>query len=374
MPKLALTDISVRALKPTAAQVTYWDQTLPNFGVRVGLKRKTFVLLIGEARQRVSLGHYPAIGLADARKLARERLAERTLKIDRPTPFNFSEALTLFLATYSKVNHSPRTAHECKRILERYFTFGSRDLSSIKPAEIADVIDSLQATPSEAEHAFRYVRTFFNFCIKRGIIDTSPVSRLEPPPKGPTRERVLTTEELKKVWKKAVAIGYPYGTIVRLLILCGQRAAETANLRWSWIDGEGINLPATITKNRKASRIPIGPVTKGLLATVPNTGDLLFPARGHEDKAFVGFGVSKITLDECGVKNYTHHDLRRGYSTIMASPAVGAPIHVLEKLLNHSSGVLRGVASIYNRYTYWPEMQQAVTAYEIWIASNILPE
>jgi hypothetical protein len=131
---------------------------LPNFGVRVGKRRKTFVLLVGEARQRVSLGLYPDTTLADARKMARERMAERTLRVQRPAPLSFTDVLTLFLATYSKQHHAPRTAHECKRILERHFNqpLERRELSSIRAGEIASIIDGLRSTPSEAEHAYRY--------------------------------------------------------------------------------------------------------------------------------------------------------------------------------------------------------------------------
>src|ERR1019366_2700546 len=138
MPKITLTEISVRALKPADGQVTYWDVNLPNFGVRVGKRRKTFVLLVGDARQRVSLGTYPDTTLADARKMARERMAERTLGVQRPAPLSFTDALTLFLMTYSKQHHAPRTAHECKRILERHFKqpLERRDLSSIRAGEI----------------------------------------------------------------------------------------------------------------------------------------------------------------------------------------------------------------------------------------------
>ncbi len=173
------------------------------------------------------------------------------------------------------------------------------------------------------------------------------------------------------MWRRAAEIGYPYGTIVCLLMLGGQRTGETAALRWSWIDDNGITFPSHATKSARSHRIPYGPITKRILDTVPKVNDLLFPARGHDDKPFVGFGVSKLVLDKCGVTNFTHHDLRRSYSTIMASPAVGAPIHVLEKLLNHSSGVLRGVAAIYNRYSYWIEMQQSVLRYERWLTENV---
>jgi hypothetical protein len=119
--KAHLTEISIRALKPSDGQITYWDVSLPNFGVRVVKQRKTFVLLVGDDRQRVSLGVYPATTLADARKAARQRLAERTLGVHRPAPLSFGEALTLFLATHSKQHHSPRTAHEYRRILEQHF-------------------------------------------------------------------------------------------------------------------------------------------------------------------------------------------------------------------------------------------------------------
>jgi integrase len=378
MPKIALTEISIKALKPTGAQVTYWDASLPNFGVRVGKLRKTFVVLIGSTtRRRMTLGTYPELSIAKARQAARQQLYSPDTMPEPKTPTaTFGEALDLFLATYSKQRHRPSTARENKRILERHFlpVLSTRKMDAIKPGELTPLLDRLQSTPSEADHAFRVLRTFLNFCVKRGYIETSPLSRIEAPAKQPSRERTLSPEELSKVWQQAKAIGYPYGTIVQLLMLCGQRTGETAALRWEWIDREGISFPSSITKNGRASRIPYGPLTQSVLATIPRTGQMLFPARGYTDKPFVGFGVSKLLLDKCGVEQFTHHDLRRSYSTIMASPAVGAPIHVLEKLLNHSSGVLRGVAAIYNRYSYWDEMREAVTAYEGWFAKAILAE
>ena len=56
------------------------------------------------------------------------------------------------------------------------------------------------------------------------------------------------------------------------------------------------------------------------------------------------------------------HDLRRTFSSHLA--ALGTPIHVTEKLLNHVSGTLSGVAGVYNRYSYAAEMRSAVGAFE----------
>lgn len=173
-----------------------------------------------------------------------------------------------------------------------------------------------------------------------------------------SRDRVLDDDELAKVWRTAQAIGYPYGTIVQLLILTGQRSGEIAALQWDWIGGDVITIPASATKNARATTIPLGPMTQASIDTIPRLGPLLFPARGYTDKPFRGFGVSKIVLDKCGVTNFTHHDLRRTFATNLA--ALGTPIHVTEKLLNHVSGVV----AIYNRHSYMEEMRAAVRQWE----------
>jgi integrase len=52
------------------------------------------------------------------------------------------------------------------------------------------------------------------------------------------------------------------------------------------------------------------------------------------------------------------HDLRRTFSTRLAG--LGTPIHVIEKMLNHSLG---GVMAIYNRHEYGDER---IAAAEVW--------
>jgi len=176
------------------------------------------------------------------------------------------------------------------------------------------------------------------------------------------KRRIKTQTVLPSAETAAMLFGYPYGTICQLLILTDQRTGEIAALHWDWIDGDTITIHAAVAKNGRESRIPYGLLTKSILETVPKFGPLLFPARGHTEKPFQSFGVRKIALDKCGVENFTHHDLRRTYATNMA--ALGTPIHVVEKLLNHSSGAIRGVTAIYNRHAYVEEMKIAGAAYE----------
>jgi integrase len=153
-------------------------------------------------------------------------------------------------------------------------------------------------------------------------------------------------------------VGYPYGTIVKLLILTGQRRGEIAGLRRSWITDDAITFPQGFTKNRREHRIPISPLTEEIIARIPGVTDLLFPARGTEKKVlpFNGWSKSKTEFDApLGIPEWTLHDLRRTYSSNLAK--LGVPIHVTERLLNHVTGIISGIAAVYNRHSYWEEMR-----------------
>src|SRR5580658_9996451 len=156
---MRLTEISIKALKaPSHGQVSYTDDTLPGFGVRVSQGGiKAFVLVYGPSRRRVTLGRYPIISLKDARLKAAEILAERTLgKRDTPSS-RFGDAVELFLATHFPANYpKPRTKLETERLLKRHFVppFRREKVSDIQTHHISQLIDGLQDTPSEARHAF----------------------------------------------------------------------------------------------------------------------------------------------------------------------------------------------------------------------------
>src|SRR5687768_13344215 len=81
VPTIALTDLTVRNLKPVAGKrVTYLDKAIKGFGVRVtDTGQKSFVLTYGEDRKRIKLGDVGIIALKDAREKAKDILAKRQL-------------------------------------------------------------------------------------------------------------------------------------------------------------------------------------------------------------------------------------------------------------------------------------------------------
>ncbi len=180
-----------------------------------------------------------------------------------------------------------------------------------------------------------------------------------------SRDRVLSDAEIVAIWWVADRMGYPFGRLVQLLILTGQRRAEVGGMRWQEVDplkGQWELPPGMQDRRHKSERrhlVPLSSQVLGILQSLPRVHDeLAFPARGKEN-AISGYSKWKRKLDQLsGVKNWTLHDLRRTAATGMA--AVGVPPHVIERVLNHSTGTLGGVAGIYNRFQYLDECRQAL--------------
>jgi integrase len=58
------------------------------------------------------------------------------------------------------------------------------------------------------------------------------------------------------------------------------------------------------------------------------------------------------------VNGWRIHDVRRTVASGMAR--IGVDPHVIEKVLNHKSGIISGVAAVYNRYAYEKEKRSAL--------------
>lgn len=373
-----LTDLTLKRLRvPEKGRVTYSDDSVPGFGVRVSAGgAKSFVLLLGRSRKRVTIGRYPTISLSDARSHARELIAARVLgKEDLPS-MKFEDAIPIFIAAHFGDDYpKPRTRNEIERLLRRHFLpkFRFEQLAHIKSHEIGDIVDGLRKTPSIAHHAFASIRMFFRWAEGRRYVLRSPCAGLRPPRTLPARERVLTRDEIKAVLGHALTTPATFSRIVLLLLLTGQRRSEIASLEQRWIawDGRTITFPAAITKNKRAHTMPFGTAAASILKEGEKKG-LLFPARGRET-AFDGWSKCKPNFDVgVDLPHWTLHDLRRTFATHLAS--LGVPVHVTEKLLNHISGSTGGIVAVYQRHTYQKEMREAVELWEGYLVSLMLED
>ena len=363
--KLRFTDLAIKALKPPEKGLTTrWDEALTGFGIRVSQTgTKTFFVMYGTNRQRTTIGRYPVIALSEAREAAKRILATQTLQKHLPRSQGFSNALTAFLENTER-RVASKTYSEYARHLNTHWlpTFRHQKLADITTSDIHRKLDRLSNRPSEQDHALVALQVFLNWCIKREYLDTSPAARIDRQSQINSRTRVLSPEELKKVWDACDY--YPMGTMVRLLILTGQRKSEIGSLQWDFIEEDTITLP--ITKNKRQHTFPLSPKVKGIIEAIPQIHETyLFPARG-KDNPFNGWSKGKIKLDRlCAVEAWTLHDIRRTFATNLAQMAVQP--HIVERILNHATGTISGVAAIYNRFSYMDEMREALSRHERWV-------
>lgn len=354
---MRLTDLSVRSLPipEKSAKIYHCDQT-PGFGVRVTPSGfSSYVLTYGVQRERITLGRVGVISLKDARALARERLAERTLGKHRPKRITFIEAVDLFIEA-KKPQNRERTVTENARILRKYWkTLHKMQLDDIRSDHLSKVLDKLRDTPGTALHCFWTMRTFLRWCRKRRYISTNPIEELDPPAKLTKRRRVLDDKELKAILQTAPKHG-TFGKLVLMLLYTGCRRSEGAAMRAEWFRNGICTLPAELCKNGEEHRFPYRSLVASLLVDLPDEG-LLFPsAKGGP---WNSFSKPKIDLDnEAKVQGYVLHDLRRTMASWL-QPHI--PKGAIEALLNHISGERSGLTGIYQQYEWRPEMEKGVT-------------
>jgi integrase len=379
-----LTDIAIKNLaKPKQGQAELWDGRIPGFGMRVshtGTKAFVLVYRFNGRPRRLTLGRYPSLNLKDARGLAQEGLRSLAHGEDpaaekaRARRLRPAEGFEGFVGEFVEMYARPknRSAGETERLLRREFVsaWGNRPIGEIGKHDVIAVLDRLMRAKKHAtaNGALAAVRKLFNWAVERGMLEQSPCMGIRAPAKPVKRDRVLTDAELAIVWACAERMDYPYSHLVRLLIVTAQRLREVAGMRWADVSGEAEggkavwSLSAKHTKAERAHAVPLSSSAMRIIASIPRLSDeLVFPARGREHM-ISGFSKWKAVLDEAaGIADWRLHDLRRTAATGMARLAVEP--HIIERVLNHASGTLGGVAGIYNRFHYLPAMGDAL---ELW--------
>lgn len=302
----------------------------------------------------ITIGRFPTISLSQARTEAKRLFAEFTLGKTRPRSITYQLAVELFLQEKTKSRRAS-TVDSYKGLLTRLNFQGQ--VAEITPEEVRQKLDRRK----NYNHYLVALKVLFKWCIKRRYIEHDPTLGLSQETRA-ARARVLTDDELWKIWQSTVE-PTTFNGIVRLLVLTGQRRSEIAALDGAYFshNQQTICLPANISKNGKEHLLPIGPMAHSLLTVLPNAG-LLFHARGKPSSPFSGWSKAKRALDHASsVRDWTLHDIRRTFRTIHAK--IGTPAHIAERLVNHVSAQSE-MERTYNLHRYTSEMRHAMEAYE----------
>ncbi|MFC4291359.1 tyrosine-type recombinase/integrase [Sphingorhabdus arenilitoris] len=366
--------LSIRAIelfKPQAKRYEVHDLLCPGFSLRVfptGKKVFTVKYRYGLKQRRLPIGVHPRISLAEARSKAIEALRLVDDGIDpaarrRQLGMNVESICADFIRQYARPRN--RSWKEAERILGREFVavYGQRDIREIKRHDILELMDGAieRGASYQANRIHSNLRKLFNWCMERGIVDASPVMGTKPPTREQARDRVLTDDEIRAMLRACAKEAYPFGQFVPLLLATAQRRGEVSQMKWSQIDlvAEHWVIPAELSKNGKPHVVPLNDFALRLLAEVPRFADCDWVFTTTRRSPISGFSKALRHIHEHSeTSDWRFHDLRRTAASGMARAGI-AP-HVVEKVLNHISGTISGVAAVYNRYGYDAERRAAL--------------
>ena len=374
--KNKLTPKFIENLKPNPAKrLDFRDDLMPGLVLRVSVSgTKTFCLhrRINGKMRRLTIGRFGILTLADARERVRHvlyeiesgRFEERT-GVEVENRITLGEVIPEYVEKHAKSQN--RDWRNKQSLLAKFTELHAKRLDQIKRADVVKALDAIVMTaPVSANRALAHLKHLMNWCVDRGMLDASPLVGMKLPTKETPRERFLTNDELRALWAASDADGYPFGDCMKLLILSGQRRTEVAAMRWSELDLDKRlwTLPSARAKNGKQHTVPITDAMLTVLRRVPRylTSDFVFTTTGKTPIS--GFGRVKDRMDKALPKAtapWIIHDLRRTMSTNLARLKVPQP--VTEALLNHKTGVVSGVAAIYNVYSYADEKRDALGAW-----------
>jgi integrase len=227
-------------------------------------------------------------------------------------------------------------------------------VGDITHAEAARKLGKFKA-PSEQSHILVAGKVFFQWCMKRRYISQNPLYGLSKPKHVP-RKRVLSDDELKRIWDATAEPTRP-NRIIRLLIVTGQRIGEVEQWQSSFLAEELLTVPETVTKNNVEQWLPVGPLARGLLFT----------------GKFTNWGIYKAELDILTTINepWMIRDIRRTFRTGLSK--LGVAPHIAERLMHHISAS-DPVERTYDRYRYVEEMREAALKWEHHLCSIIEKE
>jgi len=395
-----------------------WDDDLPGFGIRLrqgGSRSWVFQYALGQKQRRMSIGSATGIPLVKAREIASELHAKVRLgndpagqKVeDRQKAAETFEAIGRLWLARKKENLRPGSYRHLERHVLKYGKplYGLQ-LASLGRRTIGSTLETVGSRNGKvaANRMQATLSEFFTWAWGEGYVDKNPLAGREAFGEK-ARERVLEDKELAEIWRHAG--DDHYGSILKLLMLTGQRADEMASLRRSEIGKadvkearlgdvklpafrvDAIELPPERTKNKRRHIIPLSKPVLAILNKQPqrlgddgNVRDLIF---GVGQQGFSGWSRCKKRLDErihdarlkaweeadgrgekpAPMRHWTPHDLRRTMVTVMNDRLNVLP-HVVECTVNHVSSAQSGKSGVSGTYNYAIYLRERVEALKLW--------
>ncbi|GBQ82343.1 integrase [Gluconacetobacter johannae DSM 13595] len=395
--KFTLRSVESAVCPPDKKDVLFFDTTTRGFGLRVSSSGGKMFLAqysVGKAKRRVPLGAFGVLTIEEARAQARavlgeaakggdpmaERKAMKKAELVAAADASFTfETLATSWAEAREGERRESYLNEAKAALLRAFPdWRKQPASSITVADAVKALDAIREAKSvvTANRALAYARAAYGWAVKRQKLTINPFQGLERLGREQSRERVLTVTELRAIWEACGKITPTLGAYVRVLMLTLQRREEVASMRWAELDDlenpTTWTLPRERAKNGRTHVVHLSAPVREIIRALPRIEGNPFVFAGRAKGSIGAYSYAKNAIEKemaeqkITLTDWRLHDFRRSGVTWLATH--GVPPHVADRILNHVSGTISGVAAVYQRAEFLTERRDAL---DLWAGAVV---
>jgi integrase len=372
--KQEITPLLLKNLKPQQRGYLVWDTKQGGLALAVQpsgfMSWKAIYAYHGRTRW-FTIGAINKIGLAEARKLTQQIMAQKALGQDpqgekralaKLKPVTFAAIAQRYVNEYAR--KANKSWEQADRLIRRLVLpqWGGKDMAAITRADVKELMRSI-AAPAVANQTLRAASAIFTWAIKEEIagVKANPCQRIELN-EMKDRERVLSDSELPLFWSAFEQMGV-VGRALKAILLTGQRPGEIAHMRREHIKDHWWEMPGNPqpdlqwpgTKNGQSHRVWLAAPVRELIAA--RDGGFVFGAARFDE------AMRRICADLSIADKVTPHDLRRTFSTCVTRLGYGRD--GMNRVTNHKEG---GIGSVYDRHEYADENKRIMEA----VAGHIL--
>lgn len=401
MPRIRLDHQTISGMKAPEKPTEYYDSHEKSTGLILRLSKagtKTFAYRydVGDKKKRITLGKFPGLSLSAAREKVQKLKVDindgkdpQAEKVKRKREREVRPITLKEVIDHYKEKHLPRLKQSTQadyknRIKHILKGEGSKSktqkrgldpaqpIKDIKRYQVIDFLESIATTaPVQAQRLQAILSGVFKFALNRGWVDKNLASNINLAGKRKNRRKkwqnkAFEDDEIEMLWFAFNGYSEPTGSLLKMLLILGQRAGETRKMKWSDIDPKKQiwRIPATDTKNGLEHDVPLNQLAFNVLDDMKDlNGDksYVFASPVSKDDPIGHFQKAAQRIRERNeiLKDFNIHSLRTTVATQLAQ--LGTPPQVLSKILNHKKpGEGSIITAIYNKYDYDEEKKSAL--------------
>lgn len=384
--KKTWTDAQIKGLKPKA---TRYEQSIIKGGLAIrvtpaGVKTWVYRYKIDGKTEKLTIGHYPKMGLHDANvrflELSNQRregdspkqlIQEAAAEIERQKNNTVEKLVLLWYS--ERIEEESKRPQTIKKQIDKDIIplLGDKELSIIQTVDIADALGEIvkRGAPVHANRVLSSLKQLFNWAISKGKMQYNPALCIRPKDIGGKevpRDRYLSLDEIKILWRfldgDESQMALQTKNAIKIILLTGVRTAELRLATFSEFDFEKSlwTIPAEHSKTDNEMKIHLSSQVKNLLMELKK--------RSHSNYVLSGVKTNtpltenalpraiKRIEDRLGIPSWTAHDLRRTFATQLGEALHVEPV-VIEKCLGHK---MPRIMATYNKNEMLPQRKEAL--------------